>query len=87
MFEVEAMLGETDEFHIIKTTEYRDNEKQKLPQIQHYAGLVAEFITRRFFNVIQLLSHPIPIIATQANIVEVRGQRSLNFVKVLYTFE
>jgi len=87
MFEVEVMLGETDESHIIRTIEYWDNEKRKWPQRQHYAVLVAESITRRFFNVIQLLSHSIPIIAIQANIIEVNGQKSLNFVKVLDTFE
>lgn len=87
MFEVEVMLGETDESHIIRTIEYWDNEKRRWPQRQHYAVLVAESITRRFFNVIQLLSHSIPIIAIQANIIEVNGQKSLNFVKVLDTFE
>ncbi|MCG8096019.1 MAG: hypothetical protein JAZ17_20770 [Candidatus Thiodiazotropha endolucinida] len=87
MFEVEVMLGETDESHIIRTIEYWDNEKRKWPQRQHYAVLVAESITRRFFNVIQLLSHSIPIIAIQTNIIEVAGQKSLNFVKVLDTFE
>lgn len=87
MFEVEVMLGETDESHIIRTIEYWDNEKRKWPQRQHYAVLVAESITRRFFNVIQLLSHSIPIIAIQANVIEVAGQKSLNFVKVLDTFE
>ena len=87
MYEVEVMLGETDESHIIRTIEYWDNEKRKWPQRQHYAVLVAESITRRFFNVIQLLSYSIPIIAIQANIIEVAGQKSLNFVKVLDTFE
>ncbi len=87
MYEVECMLGETDESHIIRTIEYWDNEKRKWPQRQHYAVLVAESITRRFFNVIQLLSHSIPIIAIQANVIEVGGVKSLNFVKVLDTFE
>jgi len=87
MYEVEVMLGETDESHIIRTIEYWDNEKRKWPQRQHYAVLVAESITRRFFNVIQLLSHSIPIIAIQSNMLEVNGQKSLNFVKVLDTFE
>ena len=87
MYEVECMLGETDESHIIRTIEYWDNEKRKWPQRQHYAVLIAESITRRFFNVIQLLSHSIPIIAIQANVIEVSGVKSLNFVKVLDTFE
>jgi len=57
MFEVELMLGETDETHIVRTIEYWDNEKRRWPQRQHIAVLVAEQINRRFFNVIHLLSH------------------------------
>jgi hypothetical protein len=70
MYEVEVMLGETDEKHIIHTIEYWDREKRRWPQRQHFAVLVAESITRRFFNVIHLLSHCIPIIAVQANVVD-----------------
>lgn len=87
MYEVEVMLGETDETHIIRTIEYWDNEKRRWPQRQHYAVLVAEQITRRFFNVIHLLSHSVPIIGIQACLVEVDGKRSLFFTKVLDTFE
>jgi hypothetical protein len=87
MYEVEVMLGETDEKHIIRTIEYWDNEKRKWPQRQHFAVLVAESITRRFYNVIQLLSHAIPIIAVQVNIVEADGKRVLHFSKVLDTYE
>lgn len=87
MYEVEVMLGETDETHIIRTIEYWDNEKRKWPQRQHYAVLVAENITRRFFNVIQLFSHSIPIIGIQANLIEVNDQKSLHFSKILDTYE
>lgn len=87
MYEVELMLGETDESHIIRTIEYWDNEKRRWPQRQHYAVLVAEGITRRFFNVIQLLSHSIPIIAIQVNIIESNGQKSIHFSKILDTYE
>lgn len=87
MYEVEVMLGETDETHIIRTIEYWDNEKRRWPQRQHFAVLVAETITRRFFNVIQLLSHSIPIIAIQVNIVEANGNRLLHFSKILDTYE
>jgi hypothetical protein len=84
---VEIMLGETDESHIIRTIEYWDNEKRRWPQRQHYAVLVAESITRRFFNVIQLLSHSIPIIAVQVNMIESGGQKALHFSKILDTYE
>lgn len=87
MYEVEVMLGETDESHIIRTIEYWDNEKRRWPQRQHFAVLIAETITRRFFNVIQLLSHAVPIVAIQANLVEANGQLILNFVTVLDTYE
>ena len=87
MYEVEIMLGETDESHIIRTIEYWDNEKRRWPQRQHYAVLVAESITRRFFNVIQLLSHSIPIIAVQVNLIESEGHKALHFSKVLDTYE
>lgn len=87
MYEVEVMLGETDETHIIRTIEYWDNEKRRWPKRQHYAVLVAEQVTRRFFNVIHILSHSIPIIAIQASLIESNGKRSLFFTKVLDTFE
>lgn len=87
MYEVELMLGETDESHIIRTIEYWDNERRKYPQREHFAVLVAESITRRFFNVIQLLSQSIPIIAVQANIVEAGGMRLLHFTKVMDTYD
>jgi len=87
MYEVEIMLGETDESHIIRTIEYWDNEKRRWPQRQHFAVLVAEHINKRFFNVIYLLSNTIPIIAIQASLVEVHGKQSLLFTKILDTFE
>src|SRR5438128_2534251 len=87
MYEVELMLGETDESHIIRTIEYWDNEKRKYPQRQHFAVLVAEHINRRFFNVIHLLSQSIPIIAVQASLLQSNGAKSLFFTKVLDTFE
>jgi hypothetical protein len=87
MYEVEVMLGETDESHIIRTIEYWDREKRRWPQRQHFAVLVAEAVTKRFFNVIQLMSNSIPIIAVQVNIVEAEGKRVLHFSKVLDTYE
>lgn len=87
MYEVEVMLGETNESHIIRTIEYWDNEKRKWPQRQHSAVLVAETITRRFFNVIQLLNHAIPIIAIQVNVVEADGKKVLHFSKILDAYE
>jgi len=87
MYEVEIMLGETDETHIIRTIEYWDNEKRIWPQRQHFAVLVAEHINRRFFNVIHLLSNSIPIIAIQVTLIEAHGKQSLFFSKILDTYE
>ncbi|PAZ01527.1 MAG: hypothetical protein CAK85_02915 [Spartobacteria bacterium AMD-G5] len=87
MYEVEVMLGQTDESHIIRAIEYWDIEKRRWPQRQHYCVIVAESVTRRFFNVIHLLSSSIPIIAIQANIVESEGKKILTFTKVLDVYE
>lgn len=87
MYEVEVMLGATDETHIIRTIEYWDLEKRRWPQRQHCAVLVAEKITRRFFNVIQLLSLSIPIVAIQVSVVEGDGKRMLHFTKILDVYE
>jgi len=87
MYEVEVMLGETDETHIIRTIEYWTREKRKWPQRQHFPVLVAEGITRRFFDVIQVLSHAIPMIAVQASVVEANENRVLTFHKILDSYE
>lgn len=83
MYEVEVMLGETDPAHIIRSIEYWDNEKRKYPQRQHFCVLVAESFDRRYFNVIQLMSLNIPMIAIQADLIEVNGERVLNFSKII----
>ena len=87
MYEIETMLGDTDPSHIIRTIEYWDLIKRKWPQRQHYAVLVAERITKRFFNVIQILSGAVPLIAIQVNIVQSPHGRSLHFTKVLDVYE
>jgi len=83
MYEVECMLGETDPSHIIRAIEYWDNEKRKYPQRQHFCVLVAESFDRRYFNVIQLMSLNIPMIAIQADLLEVGNEKVLNFTKII----
>src|SRR6266536_2688638 len=83
MYELEVMLGATDESHIIRTLEYWDLERRRWPRRTHIPVLVAETVNRRFFNVIQLLSLTIPIIAIQANVIEANGKRVLHFTKIL----
>jgi hypothetical protein len=62
-YEVERQLGATDESHIIRTIEYWDIERKRYPQYEHCAVIVAEEITSRFLNVIQLFNGTIPLIA------------------------
>ena len=83
MYEVEVMLGETDPSHIIRAIEYWDNEKRKYPQRQHYCVLIAESFDRRYFNVIQILNQNIPMIAIQADLIQVEGELILHFSKIL----
>lgn len=83
MYEVEVMLGETDPSHIIRAIEYWDNEKRKYPQRQHFCVLIAESFDRRYFNVIQLMSLNIPMIAVQADLIEVNDDKFLNFTKII----
>jgi hypothetical protein len=87
MYEVETMLGDTNPDHIVRTIEYWDLVKRKWPQRQHYAVLVAERITKRFFNVIQILSGAVPLVAIQVNVVKSPHGQSLHFTKILDVYE
>jgi hypothetical protein len=87
MYEIEVMLGETDPSHIIRTIEYWDLEKRRYPQRQHFPVLIAETFNRRYFNVIQILSLNVPMIAIQADLLEVSGQKIINFTKILDIYE
>ena len=87
MYEVEVTLGATDPNHIIRTIEYWDLIRRKWPQRQHFGIFIAERITKRYFNVIQILSNNVPLIAIQASIVEIGSQRSLHFTTILDAYE
>ena len=82
-FEVEIQLGATDESHIIRTVEYWDLERRRYPQYEHAAVIVAEEITSRFLNVIQLFNGSIPLIALKMTAYKVGDQYALTFVKVV----
>ena len=82
-YEIEIQLGATDPSHIIRTIEYWDNEKKRYPQYDHCAVIVAEEITGRFMNVIQLFNGSIPLIALQMQATKVGDDIQLSFVKVL----
>lgn len=85
-FEVEIMLGATDESHIIRCIEYWDIERRRYPQYDHCAVLVAEDIPSRFLNVLGLLNGQIPMICIQLNALNVGNQIILDFVRVMDIF-
>ena len=87
MYEVELQRGATDESHIIRTIEYWDSVKRKWPRRSHTAVLVAEQITNRFFNVVQLLSMAVPVIGIQANMVQIGDLKALHFTKVIDSYK
>lgn len=82
-YEVEIQLGPTDESHIIRTLEYWDNERRRFPQYEHIAVIVAEEITGRFLNVINLFNQAIPLIAVQMSALEAQGHLTLHATRVL----
>jgi hypothetical protein len=82
-YEVEVQLGATDESHIIRSIEYWDIERKDHPHYEHVAVLVAEDITNRFFNVIQLFNGHIPIIAIKMIASKLEAGLILQFVTVL----
>ena len=86
-FTVELQLGECDPDHIIRTIEYWDIERKRFPQFEHCAVIVAENITSRFWNIINLFNRSIPLIAIQLDVRQVENGFTLNFIKVLDEIE
>lgn len=82
-YEVELMLGRLDESHLIRAIEYWDIERRRYPGYDHKAVIIAEDITSRFLNVIQLFSGSIPIIAIQVNCFKAEDKTALTFIRVL----
>lgn len=83
-YEIEIQLGETDPSHIIRTIEYWDTERKRYKKYDHVAVIVAEEITGRFMNVIQLFNGNIPIVALQIAAYKMGdGELAMVFTKVL----
>ena len=80
---VELQLGATDPEHIVRAIEYWDVERLRYPDHDHVAVIVAEDVTGRFFNVINLFNGMIPLIAIQMKCVEVNGNHALIATRVL----
>lgn len=86
-YEVEVMLGALDESHIIRSVEYWDIERQRRPQFEHRAVIVAEQITSRFFNILRLLNRAVPMIAVQLSAFRIDDSIVLHSVTVLDVVE
>lgn len=86
-YEVEIQLGRCDESHIIRAVEYWDFERKRYPQYEHCAVIVAEDITARFLNVINLFNGIIPLIAIQMQAYEANDGIALTFTKVIDELE
>lgn len=82
-YEIEVQLGKTNESHIVRTLEYWDIERKRYPQYEHTAVIVAEDITSRFLNVVNLFNGFIPIVAIQLQAFRLDDQVSLVFTTVL----
>ena len=82
-YEVEIQLGKVDESHIIRTVEYWDIEKKRYPQYDHCAVIIAEDITNRFLNVINIFNGSIPLIAIKMEAFKNGNDHWLNFTTVL----
>lgn len=82
-YEVELMLGTTDESHIIRCIEYWDIERRRYPAYEHIAVLVAEDVTGRFLNILSLLAGTVPLIVLQCQALKVDDKLLLDFVMVL----
>lgn len=86
IYEVEIQLGETDPSHIIRTIEYWDTERKRYQRYDHVAVIVAEDLSSRYLNVIQLFNGSIPVIALQLTAYKQGdGNTALIFTKVLET--
>jgi hypothetical protein len=82
-YELEVQLGRVDESHIIRAIEYWDIEKKTYPQYDHCAVIVAEDITSRFLNVLNLFNGHIPLIAIQMSVLNIGEYITLNFTTVI----
>lgn len=82
-YEVEIQLGKVDASHIIRTIEYWDIERKRFRQYEHCAVIIAENITSRFLNVLNLFNGHIPLVAIQMSALKVSDFISLEFVTVM----
>jgi hypothetical protein len=82
-YTVELMLGALDPDHIVRAIEYWDLERQRYPDFEHRAVIVAEAITGRFFNIVRLLNRAVPMLAIQLEAFRIDDSVALHAVTVL----
>ncbi len=80
---VELTLGRVDESHVVRCMEYWDTERKRFPGYDHCAVLVAEEVTARFLNILQLINGVVPIVVLQVSALQVGQQVALSFTKLL----
>ncbi len=80
---VELTLGRVDESHVVRCMEYWDTERKRFPGYDHCAVLVAEEVTARFLNILQLINGVVPIVVLQVSALQVGHQVVLSFTKLL----
>jgi hypothetical protein len=82
-FEVELKIGSLDESHLVRAIEYWDIERLRYPAYAHVAVVIAEDLTSRFLNVIQLFSGSIPIVAIRVSCIKFEETFALSFIKLI----
>jgi hypothetical protein len=82
-YTVELTLGRVDESHVVRCMEYWDTERKRFPGYDHCAVLVAEEVTARFLNILQLINGVVPIVVLQVSALLVGHQVALSFTKLL----
>ncbi|NBU99618.1 MAG: hypothetical protein EBS19_15650, partial [Spirochaetia bacterium] len=85
IFVIEAMVGEIDESHIIRSILYWINESREVRMKNFYPILIAESFNNRFFEVLYFLTNYIPFIIVQVTAlaldeIDSEGNRKLELV-------
>ena len=62
-------------------------KEKRYPNYEHCAVIIAEDITSRFSNIINLFNGHIPLIAIQMNAYKIEDKISLIFTKILDEFQ
>ncbi|MDE2968163.1 MAG: hypothetical protein OXS30_11865 [Chloroflexota bacterium] len=86
-YEVELQLGTLDESHIVRAIEYWDIERRRFPHYDHIAVIVAEDVSQRFHNVIQLIGESVPLIAIEVRLIETSDQLLLAATQIVKRLE